>query len=428
VNNHLARRRDLAAAAWRDLDAMILIHAGHSVPVPGGADMTYPFRPHTEYTWLADRWRAGGVLAYDPRDGWHDFVEPVSIDEVVWEGASPDDPSAAGGLPLAQLTDFLARRRGCPRAVLGCELPGMTGDLDLRDEARLRLLAVRRAKDDHELGLMRRAAAATAAGFAALRAALVPGISERELQAELEGGFLRGGGDGVAFTSIIGAGPRAAVFHGAPCRRPITDGELVLVDAGAEVDGYACDVTRTYPAGHRFTPEQAALYAVVRTAQVEAIAACRPGQEFRALHLRAAATLASGLIDLGLLRGRPEDLVERDVHALFFPHGLGHLVGLGVRDASGYLPGRARSDRPGLAFLRMDLPLEAGFVTTIEPGLYFVPGLLDDPAHRQRYRQDVNWDRVDAWRHLGGVRIEDDVLVTTGAPEVLTAAIPKEGV
>ncbi len=427
VTDHLARRRDLAAAAWRDLDAVILVHAGQPVPIPGGADQTYPFRPHTEYTWLADRWRAGGVLAFDPRDGWHDFVAPVSIDEVVWEGASPDDPAAAGGLPLAQLGDYLGRRRDRTLAVLGSDLPGVAADHAVRDEARVRLLAVRRAKDDHELGLMRRAAAATAAGFAALRAALAPGVSERDLQAELEGGFLRGGGDGIAFTSIIGAGTRAAVFHGAPSRRPIADGELVLVDAGAEAGGYACDVTRTYPASGRFTPEQAALYAAVLAAQEEAIAACRPGQEFRELHLRAAVTLASGLVDLGLLRGRPEDLVDRDAHALFFPHGLGHLVGLGVRDASGYLPGRARSDRPGLAFLRMDLPLEAGYVTTIEPGLYFVPGLLDDPVHRERYRRDVNWDRVDAWRHLGGVRLEDDVLVTSGGPQVLTAAIPKGG-
>jgi Xaa-Pro aminopeptidase len=307
--------------------------------------------------------------------------------------------------------------------VLGSGLPGVPGDNDLRDEARLRLLEIRRPKDDHELVLMRRAAAATATGFAALRAALAPGVSERELQAALEGGFLRDGGDGNAFASIIGAGTRAAVFHGSPSRRPIAADEVVLVDAGAEVGGYACDVTRTYPVSGRFTPEQAALHAAVLTAQQEAIAACRPGQEFRELHLRAAVTLTRGLVDLGLLRGSPEDLVERDVHALFFPHGLGHLVGLGVRDASGYLPGRARSDRPGLAFLRMDLPLAAGYVTTIEPGLYFVPGLLDDPVHRDRFRHDVNWDRVDAWRHLGGVRIEDDVLVTASEPEVLTASV-----
>jgi Xaa-Pro aminopeptidase len=425
VTAPLARRRDLAAAAWHDLDAVILIHAGLPVPIPGGADQSYPFRPHTEYTWLAGRWRPGGVLAFDPRDGWHDFVEPVSIDEVVWEGASPDDPDAAGGLPLANLADFLQQRAGRPLAVLGSAMPGIGGDDALRDEARLRLLVVRRPKDDHELALMRRAAAATAVGFAALRDALAPGISERDLQAALEAGFLRGGGDGPAFASIVGAGVRAAVFHGSPSRRPIAAGELVLVDAGAEVAGYAADVTRTYPVDGRFSPEQADLHAVVLAAQREAIAACRPGQEFRALHLRAAVTLARGLVDLGLLRGRPEDLVDRDVHALFFPHGLGHLVGLGVRDASGYLPGRPRSDRPGLAFLRMDLPLDVGYVTTIEPGLYFVPGLLDDPTHRTRFAHDVNWGRVDAWRHLGGVRIEDDVLVTAGAPEVLTAAIPQ---
>jgi Xaa-Pro aminopeptidase len=122
--------------------------------------------------------------------------------------------------------------------------------------------------------------------------------------------------------------------------------------------------------------------------------------------------------------GAPDSLLERDTPALFFPHGIGHMVGLGVRDASGYLPGRTRSDRPGLNMLRTDLPLEAGYVMTVEPGIYFIPALLQDPALRERHRDAVRWDRVDALMTFGGIRIEDDVLVTTSEPEVLTSAIP----
>ncbi len=421
----LSARRQAAAAAWHDRPAIVLVHAGQPVSIPGGADMTYPFRPHTEYAWLADRWRPGGVLAYDSQDGWVDFVTPVSQDEQVWEGTTPDDASVAGARPLTDLEAWLRARDGRPIAVLGSPLPGVEDDLELRAELRQRLLAARRPKDTHELGLMRQAAAATAAGYAVLHDTLRPGLSARDVQAVLEAAFLRAGGDGPAYPSIVGGGPRAAVFHGAPTRRPLNAGEVVLIDAGAEVAGYACDVTRTYPVDGRFTPEQAALYAVVLDAQVEAVAGCRAGQEFKALHLRAALTMTRGLVDLGLLKGDPESLVERDVHALLFPHGLGHLVGLGVRDASGYIPGRQPEDRPGLRFLRMDLPLAPGFVTTIEPGLYFVPGLLDDPRHRAEYRDDVDWDRVDKWRPCGGVRIEDDVLVTDGDPEVLTGTIGK---
>jgi Xaa-Pro aminopeptidase len=128
---------------------------------------------------------------------------------------------------------------------------------------------------------------------------------------------------------------------------------------------------------------------------------------------------------MGILRGQPESLVEQEVHALFFPHGLGHLVGLGVRDASGLARGRTRDPRPSLRSLRMDLPLAEGFVVTVEPGLYFIPALLQDAARRERHRETVNWNLVDAHLAIGGVRIEDDVLVRAGGPEVLTARIPK---
>ena len=141
--------------------------------------------------------------------------------------------------------------------------------------------------------------------------------------------------------------------------------------------------------------------------------------------MAAARDMDEGLVGLGILRVGPDALVEQDAHALFFPHGLGHLVGLGVRDASGYLPGRQRSKRFGLAFLRCDFPLQPGFVTTVEPGLYFIPALLNDPERRARYRDAVDWAKVDGLVGFGGIRIEDDVLVTDGAPEVLTAAIPK---
>ena len=125
------------------------------------------------------------------------------------------------------------------------------------------------------------------------------------------------------------------------------------------------------------------------------------------------------------MRGRPESLVEQDAHTLFVPHGLGHLVGLGVRDGSGQLPGRPKSARPGLATLRLDLPLAPGYVVTVEPGLYFIPALLNDPARRERFRDCVNWPLAEQHLHLGGVRIEDNIAVTTGEPENLTAAIPK---
>jgi Xaa-Pro aminopeptidase len=210
-----------------------------------------------------------------------------------------------------------------------------------------------------------------------------------------------------------------------PTERPFQSGELVLIDAAAEVRRYLCDVTRTFAVTGSFSGFQKEVYDVVLHAEKRAIARCRAGTEYRDVHLGAARDIAEGLVRLGLLRGDVDTLVERDVHALFFPHGIGHMVGFGVRDATGYLPGRQPSPRPGLAALRTDLPLQPGYVLTIEPGIYFVPALLGDSKRRETYRDAVAWDRVDRLMDFGGVRIEDNVLVTAGEPEVLTASIPR---
>ena len=309
--------------------------------------------------------------------------------------------------------------------MLGTPPADVTADPALSAELGERLLQARRPKDEVELERMRRATAATAAGFAAVQGLIRPGVTEREIQIELEAEFLRRGGDHLAFGTIVGVGTNSGVLHFTPGARAARDGDNVLIDAGAEIGRYSSDVTRTYRAGTRdgFFRD---LYRVVLDAQVRGVGRCRAGAEWRDVHLAVARDLAVGLVSLGILRGAPDALLEQDAHALFFPHGLGHLVGLGVRDASGYLPGRRRSERFGLAFLRCDFPLEPGFVITVEPGLYFIPALLQDPERRRRYRDAVNWARVDTLLGFGGIRIEDDVLVTQGEPEVLTAAIPKE--
>jgi Xaa-Pro aminopeptidase len=137
-------------------------------------------------------------------------------------------------------------------------------------------------------------------------------------------------------------------------------------------------------------------------------------------------------VDLGILRGQPEDLVAADAHALFFPHGIGHLLGLDVHDMedlgdyAGYEKGRARSSRFGLGFLRLHRPLKSSMLVTIEPGFYQVPGILNDSSNRQRYREMVNWQRLGDFADVRGIRIEDDVLVTADGPEVLTAALPTQ--
>jgi Xaa-Pro aminopeptidase len=204
----------------------------------------------------------------------------------------------------------------------------------------------------------------------------------------------------------------------------VRKGEFVLIDAGAEVDRYVADVTRTYVVGGRPGGFQRDLHQLVREVEQAAVARCRPGAEWKDIHLAAAVELTAGLVTMKVMRGSADSLVERKAHRLFFPHGIGHLVGLGVRDASGSLPGRRKNHSPALENLRMDLPLAAGYVTTVEPGIYFIAALLNDPARRRRYRDCVNWKLATDHIRTGGVRIEDTVLVTNDGPRNLTAAIP----
>jgi Xaa-Pro aminopeptidase len=419
VELQLARRRTALADGWNLSDEIVLIGAGSPVTIPGRRDRTYPFHAHLEYLYLTDRERPGGVLAYDPKEDWVDFVTPVTRLERLWEGAAEDEPI---GTSTDELAGWLEARAGRPVACLGASFEqAPPHDEALSEQLRRELNQLRRAKDELELERMRFAERATAAGFARLLELIEPGRTERELQIELEAEFFRHGADDLAFDSIVGSGPNSAVLHFPPTHRRLQPGELVLVDAGAEYRGYDSDITRTYPVSGELTPEQSELHAIVRRALENATERCLPGTEFRDIHRSAQLTIAEGLADLGFLRGTPETLVESEAVSVFFPHGVGHLVGLGIRDASEALPGRERDEFPRL---RLDLPLLAGYVTTIEPGIYFVPALVHDSEFRAKHQQEVNWERAEAMVGFGGIRIENNVLVNEEGYEVLTANVP----
>ena len=418
--DQLERRRRAVAEAWSLRDEIVLVGAGARIPIPGRADRTYPFRAHSEYLYLTERERPGGVLAFDPSEGWVDFVAPVTRLERLWEGA-PD--GEIDGLPIAELDGWLGARTGRRVACLGTPVASVDSDPALEAMARSALNHVRRPKDELELDRMRAAERATSAGFAAAAKLIEPGRTEREVQIALEAEFFTSGGDFLAFDTIVGGGPNSAVLHFPPSARAFGDGELVLIDAGAEVRAYASDITRTFAASGGFTAEQDELYSIVLQANRAATERCVAGTEWREVHRTAARVIAEGLASFGVLRGDPDALVENGAVHVFFPHGVGHMVGLGVRDAGEALPGRDPLPE-GFPPLRLDLPLLPGYAVTIEPGVYFVPALLADPDLRERHRDAIDWQRAEAMLGFGGIRIEDNVLVTDAAPEVLTADVP----
>lgn len=409
-------------------DAVLLVHAGEPIPLPENTDQTYPFRAHAEYYYLTALECPGGIVAFDPAANhggqWRSFVPSLTENERIWEGRKQSP-----GEPIAGLTAWLKERA---RPIVRLGAPPRAMDISDRDERTKRVREhfrhARRPKDALELGLLRKAATCTAAGYTAVRARLgaeFQPTTERSLQITLETEFFHAGARRTGYGSIVGSGPNAAVLHFDPSDRMIAAGEFVLIDAGAEIDRYVCDVTRTFVAGGNPTAFQRDLHALVLSVEEAAISRCRTGAEWKDIHFKAALEISSGLVDMGILLGTPESLVDRNAHTLFFPHGLGHLVGLGVRDASGTLPGRPKDPRPALQTLRTDLPLMPGYVITVEPGIYFIPTLLNDPARRERFHDCVDWKRIEPLMEIGGVRIEDNILVTTDVPEILTSSIPK---
>jgi Xaa-Pro aminopeptidase/Xaa-Pro dipeptidase len=236
----------------------------------------------------------------------------------------------------------------------------------------------------------------------------------------------------LAYPVIFSA--RGEVLHNVMHDRRLAAGDVVVNDSGAASPlGYASDITRTLPVGGRFDAKQRLCYELVLSAQKAAIEACRTGTPYLAVHELAARVMAKGLVAEGLFRGDPGAIVETGAYALCFPHGVGHQIGLDVHDMEalgedlvGYDATVRRSELFGLRNLRMAKRLKPGMVVTVEPGLYFIPRLIDRWESEGRHREFIDYQRVRSFLHVHGIRIEDDVLVTAGAPRVLGPGIAKE--
>ena len=233
-----------------------------------------------------------------------------------------------------------------------------------------------------------------------------PGMMEYEVEAMLEAYFRKHGASGSSYTSIVGAGGNATVLHYIDNKDQLKDGDLLLVDAGAEYKGYASDITRTFPINGKFSQAQREIYDLVLKCQMSCVDMVRPGVRLEDLKTHSIEVLTEGMVELGLLKGDPKRLIEGKKYMQFYMHNLGHYLGIDVHDAGRYyFNGESR-------------PAEVGMVMTIEPGLYISPDTSRIP---EGFNKDI------PAKYLGiGVRIEDDVLVTENGARVLTHKVPKD--
>jgi Xaa-Pro aminopeptidase len=395
---------------------------------------TYPFRANSHFLYFAGQPLANAAICLHQGNMTLFWDEPTA-DDALWHGPEPSRAEIAAALgaeaayPMADLPQHLQET-----VCLPAQRPILQGLIDtMPTEATSQALAeaivtLRLSYDAYGLEQIQTAARVSVAAHKAGMAATTSASTEAEVRAAMERVIIAHQMT-CAYNSIVTV--HGEVLHNEQYHHSLKPQDLLLADVGAEAPtGWASDITRTWPVSGRFTSPQRDIYDVVLAAHDAAIDAARPGVEYRDLHLLASRTLAAGLADLGILQADPDTLVEQDVHALFFPHGVGHLLGLDVHDMedlgdlAGYAPGRTRSERFGLAFLRLDRPLQAGMVVTIEPGFYQVPGILGPARASGQYNHFVNWDKLEQFSTVRGIRIEDDVQITEAGCRVLTQALP----
>ncbi|MBS9403396.1 Xaa-Pro aminopeptidase [Halomonas sp. TRM85114] len=339
--------------------------------------------------WTGIRLGADGAVREHGLDQAFENAEREERLEALLDGRTTLYLPLADGEALALAEDM--RQRLAARARRGARAPEVFADLAPHLHER------RQIKSESELALMRHAALISAQAHRRAMHVSRPGLAEYQLQAELEHEFRWRGGSGPAYASIVGGGRNACVLHYIENRDVLRDGELVLIDAGAEFDLYAGDITRTFPVNGRFSAAQRALYDVVLSVQIQAVDAVRPGVTLLEIHDAVVRGLTEGLISLGLLKGEVQARIDDDSYRRFYLHSTSHWLGLDVHDVGPY-----RCDGA-------PLPLRPGMVLTVEPGLY-IPADEDIP---------------EAFRGIG-IRIEDDVAVTEAGHDILTASVPKQ--
>ena len=430
---------------------IILIPGNVDVPMNYPAN-TYHFRQDSNFLYFFGLPYQGLVGLLDLDNGFDClYGNDLSLDSIIWMGPQPSvkEKAQSAGLEksatLDELGSFLKNALAQGRPVH--YLPPYRAENKIRLQEWLNIpidrqkagasvelikavVALREIKEPQEVEEMERAMETGYLMHTTAMKMARPGAWEREIAGVVEGIALSGGGS-LSFPLILSK--HGETLHNHDHSNQLREGDLLLVDGGAETHmRYCSDHTRTIPVGGKFSQKQKEIYEIVLEANRKAIEAIKPGVTFKSIHMLAINTLGEGLKRAGLMKGNIAEAAEKAATALFMPHGLGHMIGMDVHDMEdlgenfvGYDEEVTRSDLFGTAYLRMGKRLKPGFVVTVEPGIYFIPALIEKWEQEGKFAEYINYEKVKEYVGFGGIRIEDDVLVTDSGHRVLGKSIPK---
>ena len=449
INIYTSRRRLLK----EKFDSGLILFLGNEDSPANYTANTYNFRQDSNFLYYFGVDRPGFAATIDIDNNLETlFGDDSTIDEIVWTGpqSSVNDYAEMVGIKRATTTEKLSEqiigaiKKGrkihfLPQYRLEnimklASYSGLTPK-NVNDYASEKLVkavvAQRSIKSSEEITEMDDAVDIAAKMHLAAMKMVKPETDERKIAGMIEGIALSLG-YGLSFRPIVSI--NGQTLHNPYYENKMKAGDLLVNDSGAESRlHYASDITRTIPVGGKFSDQQRAIYQIVLKAETNAINSVKPGITNKELHLAAAKDIASGLTEIGFMFGNPEEAVNAGAHTLFFPHGLGHMLGLDVHDMEGlgeeyvgYDETVSRSEEFGLKYLRLAKTLQPGYVFTIEPGIYFIPELIDMWKTQNRFPEFINYDMLENYTNFGGIRIEDDVLVTEDGYRVLgSKPIPK---
>lgn len=413
----------------------------------------YHFRQDSSFLYFFGLNYAGMAAIVDIDEGRDIlFADDTDIEDIIWMGPQPaiSELGHKAGIsdtrPWSGLGDYIRTAANAGRKIhflppyrpdnrillhqmLNIPFDTMKASASL--EFVKAVVALRSVKDEFEVGEIEKACNIGGEMHVTSMKAVRPGKFEREISGLAEGIALQHGSS-VSFPVICSV--RGETLHNHYHGNVMKDGDLLLLDAGAETTmNYCSDYTRVVPVNGKFTQKQREIYEIVLRANEEGIRAVKPGITYKSVHLMTCRIIAEGLKDLGLMCGNIEEAVNAGAHAMFFPHGLGHMMGLDVHDMEdlgqinvGYDDEIRPSEQFGTAYLRLGKRLGTGYVLTVEPGIYFIPALIGQWKAQQKFRDFINYDKVMDYIGFGGIRIEDDVLVTENGHRLLGKPVPKK--